>query len=108
MDRQMLIDGADSPAEGGATFERSDPVTGDIATRAAAASVADAVRAADAAAAALPAWAELGPTARRRLLLKAADIMDGKSSDFASLMTAETGATEPWGRFNVMLAANML
>jgi acyl-CoA reductase-like NAD-dependent aldehyde dehydrogenase len=108
MDRQMLIDGADHPAEGCATFERTDPVTGEVATRAAAASIADAVRAADAAAAALPGWAAFGPTARRRLLLKAADGLDAKSAEFAKLMTAETGATEPWGRFNTMLAANML
>ena len=56
----MLIDGAEA-AEHGATFERRNPVTGEVATRAAAASVADAMRAADAAAAAFPAWSALGP-----------------------------------------------
>ena len=108
MDIQLLIDNEDLAAVGGATFERHDPVTGEVATRAPAGGVEDARRAADAAAAAFPAWAALGPGARRGLLLEAADVMVSKSTEFARLMTAETGSTGPWGGFNVMLAANIL
>jgi acyl-CoA reductase-like NAD-dependent aldehyde dehydrogenase len=107
-DVQLLIDGSGSDAADGATFERADPVTGAVASRSAAGGVADANRAIEAAAAAFPAWAATAPNARRKLLLKAADIMESKAGEFAALMTAETGATGPWGGFNAMLAANIL
>ncbi|MDV2182325.1 salicylaldehyde dehydrogenase, partial [Burkholderia pseudomallei] len=45
IDRRMLIGGAWCEAEHGATFERRDPVTGALASRAPAASAADAERA---------------------------------------------------------------
>jgi acyl-CoA reductase-like NAD-dependent aldehyde dehydrogenase len=76
MEVDLLIDGHASPASKGGTFERRDPVTGEVATRAAAAGVEDARRAADCAAAAFPGWASLGPGARRKLLLGAADLME--------------------------------
>lgn len=108
MDVGLLIGDEDVAASGGATFERRDPMTGEVATRAAAATSADAVRAVDAAAAAFPAWAEVGPTARRALLLQAADGMEARAGEFTALMQAETGATAAWAGFNAKLAANML
>jgi acyl-CoA reductase-like NAD-dependent aldehyde dehydrogenase len=107
-DVQLMIGGADRPAEGGRTFDRRDPVTGEVATRAAAASVADARAAVDAAADAFPAWSAMGPSARRKALLDAADAMDARAGDFVEAMMHEAGAAEPWARFNVGLAANML
>ena len=108
METQLFIDNADVPATGGATFERRDPVTAEVATRAAAASVADAVKAADAAAAALPAWSAVGPGERRRLLLKAADMLEARSGEFATVMATEVGASAGWAGFNVHLAAGIL
>lgn len=108
MDIALLIDGEARGAEAGATFERNDPFTGKLATRAAAAGVADATAAVEAAAAAFPSWSASAPAERRKILLKAADIMDGKAAAFTRLMIEETGATAPWAGFNVMLAANML
>ncbi len=105
---QLLIDNEDRAAMSGAVYERRDPVTGDIASVCAAAAADDAGAAADAAAAAFAQWSATGPNERRRLLLKAADIMDSKAREFIRLMTAETGATAPWGGFNTMLAANIL
>jgi acyl-CoA reductase-like NAD-dependent aldehyde dehydrogenase len=90
------------------TFDRLNPVTGDIATRAAAAQIEDATRAADAAAAAFPAWSATGPNQRRMILLKAADVLASKAPRFIELMAAETGATAGWAGFNVHLAAGML
>lgn len=104
----MLIDGKDVFASDGATFERRDPVTGHVATRAPAATTEDAKAAADAAAAAFPAWSELGPNERRSLLLKAADLLLAKSDEFADVMMRETGSTVAWGHFNVKLASDML
>jgi len=108
MNVQLLIDGADVKSRSNATFERKDPYTGKVATIAAAGSVEDVNAACDAAAAAFPAWSEKGPTERRMLLLKAADLLEAKSADFIKLMMDETGATGPWSGFNVMFAAKVL
>ena len=105
MDIRLLIDGADAMPVSGAMFERRDPFTGKVATRAPAATVADVAAAVGAAAAAFPAWAETGPNQRRTLLLKAAEIMAAKADEFPRLVIAETGATGPWAGFNVRLAA---
>ncbi|MEO6340866.1 MAG: aldehyde dehydrogenase family protein, partial [Caulobacteraceae bacterium] len=108
MDIGLLIGDRDVGALGGATFDRKDPVTGQVATRAAAAKAADARAAADAAAAAFPAWSKVGPNARRALLNKAADILQSKAGEFGELLVKETGATKGWGGFNAFLAAGML
>ena len=104
----LLINNADVKATGGATFERLNPLTGEVASRAAAATPQDAIRAVDAAAAAFPAWSHVGPGQRRALLNKAADLLASKASAFAPMMGAETGATAMWAGFNCMLAADML
>jgi acyl-CoA reductase-like NAD-dependent aldehyde dehydrogenase len=108
MDISLLIDGQACAAASGASFERHDPFTGAVATRSAAAGIADANAAVAAAAAAFPAWSKTGPTERRTILLKAADIMAAKVGEFTRLMIEETGATGPWAGFNVMLASAML
>src|SRR3569623_146394 len=108
MDIGFLIDGEERNASGGATYDRLDPFTGKLATRAAAAGIADAMAAADAAALAFKTWSKTGPGERRAILMKAADIMDSKVGEVIGLMLEETGATAPWAGFNVMLAANML
>jgi len=107
-DIKLLIDNEDRDATGGATFVRRDPVTGDDSTRASAATVADARAAADAAAAAFPAWAALGPNERRRLLNRAADLLEERTPEFIARMIAETGATRGWAGFNAHLAAGIL
>jgi acyl-CoA reductase-like NAD-dependent aldehyde dehydrogenase len=104
----LMINNADVKATGNATFERLNPMTGDIAARAAASSAEDAVRAADAAAAAFPAWSEMAPGARRALLNKAADLIEAAGEKFAPVMGAETGSTAMWAGFNCMLAAGMV
>ena len=104
---KLLIGGEYIQAEHGATYERRNPLDGSVATRAAAATVADAVRAVEAAQAAFATWSETGPNARRALLLKAAAALEGRGNDIVAAMKAEIGATEGWARFNVMLAASM-
>ncbi|MCB8837914.1 aldehyde dehydrogenase [Aurantimonas sp. VKM B-3413] len=108
MDIGLLIGGEDAAAGIGTTFERIDPVTGEIATRAAAARKSDVDRAVEAAARAFPGWSETGPNARRAILNKAADLLDAKTGKFIEVCVAETGATAPWIGFNVMFAANIL
>jgi acyl-CoA reductase-like NAD-dependent aldehyde dehydrogenase/ABC-type branched-subunit amino acid transport system ATPase component len=104
----LMINNADVKAAGNATFERLNPMTGEVAARAAASSAEDAVRAADAAAAAFPAWAEMAPAARRALLNKAADLIEAAGAKFAPVMGAETGSTAMWAGFNCMLASGMV
>jgi acyl-CoA reductase-like NAD-dependent aldehyde dehydrogenase len=108
MDVQLLIGNRDEASQSGRFFERKDPVTGETASRAAAGGVADALRAADAAAAAFPAWSSASPNERRGILLRAADLMAAKAEAFADLMLRETGATRPWSGFNAKLAADIL
>jgi benzaldehyde dehydrogenase (NAD) len=91
-----------------ATFTRTDPIAGGAASTARAMTPAEACAVADAAAAALPAWAATGPNARRGLLNKAADALAARADDFVAAMMAEIGATEGWARFNVMLALGLV
>jgi len=107
-DMSMLINGLKVTAEKGATFERRNPLDGSVATRAPAASPADAVMAVEAAAEAFKTWSETGPGARRALLLKAADALEAKTPQFIDAVAAETGASGMWAGFNVMLAAGMI
>jgi acyl-CoA reductase-like NAD-dependent aldehyde dehydrogenase len=108
MNIDLLIGGRKVAATGGATFERRNPVTGEVASVAAAATVADAKAAADAAQAAFPKWSAMGPTARRKILNKAADILEARTPDFITLVSGETGGSPGWGGFNCYLAAGML
>ncbi|EPL8002505.1 aldehyde dehydrogenase [Klebsiella aerogenes] len=95
-------------AEGRATFTRRYPQHSEIASTAAAASINDARRCAEAAAAAFPAWRDTIPSERRRLLLEAAEQMQRREAKFIATMAAETGATAHWAGFNVHLAADIL
>jgi benzaldehyde dehydrogenase (NAD) len=92
----------------GATFDRINPLTGEVATTAAAARVSDAVAACDAAAAAFPSWSALGPNARRALLNKAADELEARAPQFIDAMMSEIGSTQSWAGFNLKLAAGIV
>lgn len=108
MNVDLLIDHRDRRAGDGRTFNRLDPLTGQIATQAAAATARDADDAVAAAAAAFPAWSSLGPNARRSLLLKAADTLEAMRERFIKTMMAEIGTADVWCNFNVKLAAGIL
>lgn len=103
-----FIGGQRQEAEAGGTFERRDPYTGDIATTGAAARKADVDLAVQAAAKAFPEWSATGPSTRRQILWKAADLLEARSEDFVRIGIAETGATGAWLGFNVMFAAKVL
>ena len=90
------------------TFDRRNPVTGDIASTVPAASVADANAACDAAQAAFPVWSALGPNARRALLNQAAAELEARAAQFIAAMMGEIGATQGWAGFNLALAAGVV
>ena len=104
----LRIGGERRQARNGATFERRNPLDGSVATIAPAATPEDAVAGVEAAAAAFPAWSQMGPSARRALLLKAAEALEAKADAFAQVVAAETGGSALWSGFNVHLAAGML
>jgi len=107
-DVDLLMRDAGRSNRSGRTFERINPLTGAVATRAAAATVEDAAAAAASAAAAFPSWSALGPGERRARLQAAAIELEAREEEFLEAMAEEIGATESWGRFNVALAASML
>jgi acyl-CoA reductase-like NAD-dependent aldehyde dehydrogenase len=104
----LFIDGRWQNAADGGTFDRMDPYTGSRASRAAAGKTADVESAVSAAARAFPEWSKTGPSARRAILSKAADLMEARSDDLVEIGVAETGATGSWLAFNVMFAAKIL
>ena len=64
----LMIGDREPSAADGRTFQRIDPMTGEVATEAAAATIPDAIAAAEAAARAFPAWSALAPSERRAKL----------------------------------------
>lgn len=104
----MLINGERIAAQGGATFERRNPLDNSVASKAPAASVADAQAAVHAAAQAFPTWSSIGPGERRALLIRAADALLARGDAFAVAMATETGASAMWAEFNAKLAADGL
>ncbi|RVV97718.1 aldehyde dehydrogenase [Mesobaculum littorinae] len=108
MDVGLLIDNEDVAASGGGLFERANPVDGAVATKAAAARAEDVDRAVQAAHAAFGPWSATGPSERRKILNKAADLMDEWTPKFIEVGIAETGGTGAWHGFNCMFAAKIL
>src|SRR4051794_14457568 len=106
--QRLLIGGEWVEASGGGTFERTDPLTGEPVTLAAAAGRDDARRAVEAAAEAFPAWSATAAGERRALLNAAADKLMEAAPDIAGVMTEEVGGTFGWGMFNCDLASKML
>ena len=102
------MSGLSTEQQGARTFERRNPVTGEVATTVHAATVADANAACDAAQAAFPAWSGMGPNARRAVLMKAADELEARAPQFVEAMMGEIGATQGWAGFNLALAAGIV
>ncbi|WP_332819631.1 aldehyde dehydrogenase family protein [Sphingopyxis sp.] len=89
-------------------FERINPLTGGIASTAAAMQPSDIPAIAARAAAAFSAWAAMGPNARRTVLMKAATALEARADAFVEAMMGEIGATKGWALFNLGLAASMV
>jgi benzaldehyde dehydrogenase (NAD) len=106
--QQLLIGGNWTAAEGGRSFETTDPWTGEAAGSAAAAGRDEARAAAEAAGRAFREWSAAPPSQRRELLQKAAGLLTERAPEIAGIVTQETGGTFGWGMFNCQLAAGML
>ena len=90
------------------TFARINPLTGDVASTAAAMQPSDIPAIVTRAATAFPAWAATGPNARRAVLMKAATALEARAEAFVEAMMGEIGATRGWALFNLGLAASMV
>ena len=106
--RGLLIGGKDVPALSGRTTEDINPYTGQAHATVAAAGPEDVTAAVDAASASLDDWMAMAPTARRRIFLKAADLLESRMEEGVALMAGEVGGVRGWAQFNTMLAADIL
>jgi acyl-CoA reductase-like NAD-dependent aldehyde dehydrogenase len=104
---RLFIGGEWVDAADGATFEDSDPFTGDVVATAPAGGAADAQRAIETAAAAFPAWAQTPPVERQRVFLRAADVLEGRTEEVVSLLARETGASFGFGMFQCLFVPNL-
>ncbi|NYT69215.1 aldehyde dehydrogenase [Pusillimonas noertemannii] len=109
MKKVQLRIGADLREAGnGAYFERLSPLSGQIATRAAAATVEDVNAAIDCAAAAFDEWSSTGPNHRRALFARVIELLTERADQFIETIIEETGATTAWAEFNVHGSVNVL
>ncbi|EGP86364.1 unnamed protein product [Zymoseptoria tritici ST99CH_1E4] len=82
------------------SFEVISPSTGKALYKSAAASVDDANAAVAAAKAAFPAWSQTKPSARRDILLKAADLLIERKEQMWQLASTEVASTEGYFAFD--------
>ena len=88
---ELYIGGKAVPAADGGRFDVLDPATGEVVTTVADGTVADALAAVDAAAAAADEWAATAPRHRAEILRKAFELMTEHTDDYARLITLENG-----------------
>lgn len=108
MRSQILIDNIAREAGDSQNFTLNDAVSGDLVTTMAAATVQDAIEAVESAERAFATWSQTGPSLRRDILLKAADILEARAEEFTKIMAAEVFAAEGWPQFNVFLTTQCL
>ncbi len=94
--------------ESGHTFEKRNPAnTDDLVALFSKGSAQDIAQAADAAAAAFPAWSSLNAPARGAILFKTAELLDRRFESIAADMTREEGKTLPEAKGEVRRAINI-
>ena len=94
---------------GPSTFDVISPYTNTTCWTSTSATPSDALHAVDAASAAFPGWSATKPTARRDILLRAADLLEERTEENAEIMRTEMGADVGTSQFFVVpLAIKML
>ncbi|KAK3990135.1 Aldehyde/histidinol dehydrogenase [Cladorrhinum sp. PSN332] len=108
-DTQLLyINGQYQPSSDGATFPAINPMTGETIYHSASATLDDYSAAIENAHVAFQTWSKTSPSARRRIFLRAADIMESYiKSPAPELMSQEVSATMHWVRVNVFATAGL-
>jgi aldehyde dehydrogenase (NAD+) len=90
--RNLFINGEWRDAANGAVFPVYNPSNGEVWTKVADASRADAQAAIAAARDAFPAWSKLSHSARARMIHKAGDILEARAKDFQEALMDEGGS----------------
>ncbi|KAJ3543751.1 hypothetical protein NM208_g3413 [Fusarium decemcellulare] len=109
-DPQLLfINGEYKPSSTGSTFAVGNPMTGKPIYDCAAASVEDYSQAIDHAHSAFKSWSQTSPSARRLILLKAADILETYlEKDAPEILSSEVSAVKSWVQLNIKATATVL
>jgi len=104
------IDGAWAPAATGRRFPVENPATEETLADVAAGEAADIDRAVAAARACFEsdAWRAMAPRQRGRLLLKAADLLEGRLAEFAELETRQNGKLLFESKIEIGMSAEVL
>jgi acyl-CoA reductase-like NAD-dependent aldehyde dehydrogenase len=104
----LLCGAKPAAASNGATFERRNPATGEVATRAAAATLDDVDAAVKAAQRRLPGLVRHGAGRAPRAAAEGRRQDGSAARPVRRSAVAEAGGAPMWYQFNVTLAANML
>jgi acyl-CoA reductase-like NAD-dependent aldehyde dehydrogenase len=104
---KMFVDGKWVSSAGGRTFDDLNPYTGEVYAHIPAGTREDATRAIEAASAAFPEWARTAPGEKRRIFLKAADIMEGRQDELVRAMAEEAGGTIGIGIFQMIFVPGL-
>ncbi len=104
---QMYIGGKWVDATSGQTFDDMNPYTGEVYACLQAGKREDAKRAIEAAQAAFPEWAKTPPSVRRKVFLKAADIMERRQEELVKAMMEEAGGTIGISMFQMFFVPNL-
>ncbi|PGH17940.1 hypothetical protein AJ79_00839 [Helicocarpus griseus UAMH5409] len=90
------------------TFDVTSPSTGNVVHKCSAASVADAVRAAESANAAFKSWAKARPATRTDIILKVVEIYQRRKEELVGYAQEETGSGRLFAEINWGLGLNLL
>ncbi len=108
MDKELFIGGEWVPSESGQTMVITSLVNGKPYGRVSLGSRADAVKAVNAAEAAVKAWGRTAPSEREDILLKAADILARKRDDIVDVLQNEAGSTFGKAMFEAGFIVNIV
>ncbi|CAI4216050.1 unnamed protein product [Parascedosporium putredinis] len=107
--QQLFVSGEHRSSSDNSQFDVINPMTGEVVYACASATVQDASDAIDSAHVAYKSWSKTGPSVRRAIFLKAADILEGYArGDAPEILRAEVSATETWIRVNIFATAGVL
>ncbi|KAL8417599.1 hypothetical protein RB594_001311 [Gaeumannomyces avenae] len=106
--QELVINGEAQPSSDGTTFTVRNPMTGQAIYECANATVDDYSRAIDTAHEAFKSWSATGPSARRLIFLKAAEIIESYlGGDAPEILSSEVSATAAWVRINMHATAGL-
>ena len=105
---RAYIDGRWVEADTGASFEVTNPASGEVLATVPRMGAAETRRAIDAAARALPGWRAMLAKDRARIMRRWADLMMEHSEELSALLTAEQGKPLTESRVEVAYAASFL